>query len=97
MGVTSDEAFSAGVLPDPTGSGTTAEFPVNGWVLRDRAVVVDDTGSVQWVNHTLRYDLRAQRKIDNAVLFLVMNNQPIRGTVFNVRMIGLVRALCLLP
>ena len=93
VGLASEEAFGAQILPDPK---TVTDFPPRGWVIRDQALVADRAGDARAVVRLI-YDIRAMRKIDNFVMYLIMDNEPIRGTAFTVRMIGLVRVLCKLP
>ena len=42
-------------------------------------------------------DIRAQRKIDDGILFLSHHNLAVSGTPDLVNVHGLVRVLCLLP
>ena len=95
IGLASEDAFGASVVPDPN---VEFDAPPRGWVIRSSILVQQAitpiTGS-RLVDINL--DVRAQRMIDNGVLYLVVNNDPVRGTPFNVRVIGWVRLLCLLP
>ena len=96
IGVASETAFALGVtaLPNAESAG---DFPERGWVVRGSFVVADDINGptpplVRW-----NEDLRAQRKVENGMMYLLLKNDTIRGTVFNVRATGWVRTLCLRP
>ena len=97
IGLASQEAFTAGVLPDPN---TESDFPVRGWVFRSRRLVRDvaaGTGVIQMLQEPIHIDIRSARKIDDSVLFAVFENNPVSATAFNVRFIGLMRTLFMLP
>ena len=94
IGVSSEEAFSAAALPDPNVAG---DRPARGWIFRDVYVVKDHTaedGSSPI--RRVEMDLKSKRKVDSGQLFFAFNNDPIRGTVFDVRVHGLVRMLYLM-
>ena len=97
IGMASEEAFTAGSLPDPV---TDIDYPERGWIVKDTALVVDEllsTGAGIPPPLRLVYDLRAQRKIDKGMAYWIANNAAIQGSTFNVRMFGLIRLLCLRP
>ncbi len=93
IGVTSQEAFAAGVLPDPDVSG---DKPSRGWIYRDH-VGVGQNGVGSPVIFDMRADIRALRKLENGELFLIVTSDPVTGTAFTVECRGLVRALMILP
>ena len=89
IGTASQEAFAAGVVPDPS---VEADEPQRGWVYRCRHHVRDSTGfSIQYP--TFERDLRAMRKIDNGELYLVTDNFALVGTAFSIRFLGIIRSL----
>jgi len=93
IGITSQEAFAAGVLPDPDIAG---DKPSRGWVWRSRQVVTQNGIGAQ-VLYEVRADIRGARKIENGELFLVVDNNAIAGTAFTMDVTGLVRVLMKLP
>ena len=93
IGLAEQDAFAAGVIPDPNVSN---DEPARGWLYRTRCVVPADATEVL-MPVMCRGDFRAQRKIDGAELYIVLNNTPGGGTAFTVEYTGIVRALYLLP
>ena len=96
IGVSANEAFVAGVLPDPN---IGSDVPSMGWLYRTSLVCVKvhssgtdfeiaDFGEV-------RFDTRAGRKVDRGRLYINMIAGVVQDTSFPVRVIGLIRALCL--
>jgi len=93
IGITSQEAFAAGALPDPV---TAGDQPSRGWVFRQRRVVAQNgNGSV--VLYDIQFDIRAARKLDDGECFIVIDNTAGLGTAFSVVVTGMVRQLWLLP
>ena len=96
IGVTSLEAFTAAVLPDP---GVDNEFPPRGWLYKATRVLAFQNSSTfgveDYVYPSFNFDVRAARRIDKGVLFLAIQNRDIFGTPMIVRVTGLIRALCL--
>ena len=95
--VVSQEAFLAGVVPDP---GTAADVPTLGWMYRDVLLEYTDINSTSqiltWSFPEVRLDLRANRKVDRGVLcWTVGVKSPVVGVAHNLRMLGVIRALCL--
>jgi len=89
IGVASQEAFAAGVFPDPN-VGT--DKPPRGWVWRSHKVVCQNgVGSV--VSYDVMADIRAARKIENGELYIIAVASNLEGTQFNVDVHGLVRTL----
>ncbi len=93
IGVTSQEAFAAGVLPDPQ---TDTDFPARGWVWR-AIYRVWGFASDQPAIFTRRLDLdiRSMRKLDNGEAYLLVNNAALEGVSSTIRVAGLVRQLWL--
>ena len=95
IALTSDDAFAGSVLPD---AEVAADFPVSGWLYRERFMVTDEllsSGVIQPIH--VNRDLHASRKLDRATLFIQFANGAIEGSTFNVRAVGLVRVLYKLP
>ena len=91
----SDDAFSSGGVPE---ANQQADYPVSGWLYRDQFIIVDETLATGFpVVIRIDKDLSVQRKLDRASLVVGMMNDPIEGTPFNVRAIGLIRSLYRLP
>jgi len=93
IGITSQEAFAAGVVADPNSAN---DQPSRGWIYRTRKVVAQN-GAGSPVMFDVTADIRSQRKLDDGECFLVVNNSAALGTAFSVRMSTLVRQLWLLP
>ncbi len=94
IGVTSQEAFAAGVVPDPE---ISTDFPTRGWVIREQFRVFSFQAGVADV-HVRRadHDIRARRKLENGESYIVIENSAIEGTPA-IRPIGLIRQLWLVP
>ena len=93
IAIESQEAFAAAVHPDPL---TAADFPVRGWVYRGVWRVFGfaaDQPAVDVVR--VDKDIRARRKRDNGLSFIVIDNQPVEGVAATVRVLGIVRQLWL--
>ena len=94
IGLVSEEAFTAGVVPDPN---TNTERPTGDWVVKGRCMVtIGPAGDQQAPMHCM-YDLRSSRKLAGGRLTLVMNNDTVNGTAFTIRVVGQVRSLLLRP
>ena len=88
-----DDAFAAAALPDPN---IATDYPPRGWLFRTRCVVAQNGTGAPVVTRCV-FDIRAQRKMDNAVLVMIVNNVNTAGTSFTIENTGIVRALLLLP
>ncbi len=96
IGVTSIEAFDAGILPNPS---VASEFPARGWLYRAaqpalQAIPTGGTPTAMWrLAAHFKADIRAKRKVDKGKLYLVVENTTFSGatTLFRV---GIVRVLC---
>ena len=89
IGVASQEAFAAGVFPDPN---TMTDKPPRGWVYRTSRCVAQNGASAPVIME-IRADIRGARKIENGELYIVVDNDPIVGTTFTARVQGLARTL----
>ena len=92
IGIASREAVTAGVVPDPN---VAADRPPRGWLYRARRVVEQNGAGapiVLWVP----FDIRAQRRMDEADLFLAINSTGSTGTAFTTEAAVLIRFLLLL-
>ena len=95
IGVVSQEAFDLETLPDPN---AVADYPQQGWlyVATKRCVSFFTTSTgVTVIPALFQVDLRAQRKVDRGVLFMVILNTADEGGSATVFIHGRVRALCL--
>jgi len=96
VGVCSQEAFTAGVVPDPS---VASDVPQLGWLWRD-SVLFQRSNSSSFgeemgpARTELRFDIRAARKVDRGVLYLAADNTAV-GSNGSVSLSGIVRALFL--
>jgi len=93
MGLTSREAFTAGVLADPQAE---TEEPSRGWIYRNR-ILVSQNGTGTDVIQRITVDLRTQRRLDEGRIFIVVDHLVILGTAFTLHIGGITRALFKLP
>ena len=97
IGVMSATGFAAtGGPPDPS---VDTEIPTNGWLYRDRAALVNqqDSGTVEAFRFPeFHWDIRAGRKVDRGVLFIVGVNKDLMAGTTAVKVSGLVRSLVLI-
>ena len=89
IGISSQEAFAASALPDPSSS---TDKPARGWIYRT-SVGVSQNGAGSPVLFERVADIRGARKIENGDLFIIFNNTAILGTSFNGQVMGLIRLL----
>jgi len=97
IGVASTEAFAIGVTAIPSPSDVT-DFPARGWLWKQLGIMVNqqDSGTVEaWHFPELVFDVRAQRKVDKGILFLKLRNDDVIAGTTAVKVIGLIRVLCL--
>ncbi len=96
IGVAAQEAFTAGVVPDPV---APAEYPTSGWLWIDSPVTikVNASGTTEAFYYpVVQFDIGAQRKVDKGVLYFVADNTLVIGTAGTVRIMGRIRSLVLL-
>ena len=93
IGITTREAFAAGVLPDPD---TNVDKPVRGWMWRYNKTI-SQNGVGGQVIFPIFADIRGARKIENGKVFLIATNNPVVGTAFTIDVRGLIRMLVKLP
>ena len=97
VGIFEAEAFAADVLPDVN---SEADYPRGGWLFRCRHAVVDELTATGVVAHQeVNRDVRSQRRLGgpDVSLAVLVENTPLEGTAFTVRMVGVIRTLYLLP
>ncbi len=93
IGVTTQEAFNAGVIPDPN---SETDFPTRGWVWRYRCRTYGFAADQAAVyNLRVDKDIRSRRRLENGECYIVMNNDADQGSTGTVNLIGLIRQLWL--
>ena len=90
IGILSQEAFAASVVPDPDIVG---DVPATGWLWRTRLIVSDATASPGLAPTVVNADLSSMRKLQRGELALIVDSNVRVGTAFNVNMTGIVRVL----
>ena len=96
IGVASQEAFTAGVVPDPN---VQADYPALGWLWIDSQTVikVNASGTTEaFLYPTVHFDIGAQRKVDRGIIYFVANNTLILGSAMGIQVVGRIRTLSLL-
>jgi len=94
IGITSQEAFAAVTLPDPSVEG---DRPTRGWIYRCRHRVFGFAADQPAVNVVRIYrDIRAKRKLENGECYLILNNTANEGTTGAVNITGVTRQLWLI-
>ena len=91
----SPDARVADAYPDPEAAG---DYPVTGWVWRDRIVIMNEllsTGVV--VPSRVQLDLRSSRKLDRADPVFIITNSVGLGGGFVTQVMGIIRMLYKLP
>ena len=89
IGIASQEAFAAGVLPDPN---ISTDKPPRGWMWRVEKVVSQNGAGAPIVTE-LEADIRGARKVENGEVYLIGFNTALLGTTFQVNVRGLIRQL----
>ena len=98
IGVSSVEAFAVAAGAGLPAVESDSKYPPRGWLYMATRPVSQQTGDTFEGSHneqaTFDFDVRAMRKIDKGILFLLMeqNNVLVGGSM---RVVGRVRALCL--
>jgi len=93
IGITSVEAFTAGVVADPV---VVTDYPSRGYLWRARRFVTDlgvAGGPAIPTSVIVEMDSSAMRKLDKGELYIVVENNPHSGAAFTVDVHGLVRTL----
>ena len=94
IGMVSEDASAAAVLPDPS---VNEDSPVGGWLGRGRLMGRFDAGLQSVLGHVF-VDLRAQRKLGRVELKLIMDNNQIGAEgAASMRAVWHVRTLVRLP
>jgi len=89
IGITSQEAFAAGALPDPE---VPSDYPFGGWLYRCRHMV-DDNVANGVPAQVFERDLRAQRKLGRGEAYIILVNQTDIGAGFSIVLLGSIRSL----
>ena len=93
VGITSQEAFAAGTLPDPEVSG---DFPRLGWIWRARYRIWGFAADQPAVfTRRVDLDLRSQRKLENGEAYLIVSNVANEGSTALIEVTGMLRQLWL--
>ncbi len=93
IGVTTQEAFNASVVPDPN---VETDFPTRGWIYRSRYRVFGFAADQPAVySARVDKDIRSRRKLDNGECYIVANWSIIEGASATVKVLGLLRQLWL--
>ena len=93
LGIESQEAFAAGVHPDPD---TTGDFPTRGWIYRGVWRVWGFAADQAAVNVArVDLDLRSRRKLENGLSFIVVDNNAQEGVAGTIQLVGIIRQLWL--
>ena len=94
IGIASDDAFSAGAIPE---ADTAADFPMSGWMYRDRLLVVDSIDAKDSPAVELYRDLRVSRKMERGSVYVTHESDGFVGSAFTVAFSGIIRVLYKLP
>ncbi len=101
IGVIARDAFVAASgavtasIPNPS---VATDFPINGWIFREQAILVNqqDSGTVEaWEMPEFHYDIRAARKVDRGILFVALVNEDLIAGTTAVKVAGMMRTLVL--
>ncbi len=93
IGIASQEAFAAGVVPDPN---TPGDQPTRGWLARG-AILTAQNGVGGQVVYGDQVDIRSARKLDEGEPYLVINSNAETATTYLTLIGGHVRQLWMLP
>ena len=93
IGMVSKEAQIASAFPDPNAEG---DRPMRGWMYRTRCMAFQN-GTGTSVLTRCEFDMKVQRRVMDADLFLIVNAVTGRGTTFTTDINGVIRTLILLP
>ena len=98
IGVAAVEAFDIGVTALPR-AADDGDKPPRGWIYKEHGILVNqqDSGTVEaWHFPEFKFDVRGMRKVDHGILYITMENLDLLGGTTAVKVVGLLRALCLL-
>jgi len=91
IGITSQEAFAAATLSDPS---AVLDFPVKGWIWRGVYRIYGFAADQPAVfNRRIDLDLRGKRRLENGEAFMNFDLDAAEGANASVRIIGIVRQL----
>ena len=93
IGISSREAFNAGVFPDPE---IATDKPSRGWLWRHH-LLASQNGTGTPIVSVVHADIRGARKIEDGIVYLIVANTPVIGTTFTASVQGIVRQLVKLP
>ena len=94
IGVFSEDAAVASAFSDPD---TEIDQPARGWLYRGRGMVRLEIGENLYEGVRVDKDIRAQRRLDRGVLYLVVDSNTTEGTSATIVLRGLVRVLMRMP
>ena len=93
LGVTSQEAMTVGVIPDPN---SDTDYPTRGWIYRGRWRVFGFAADDPAIDVArIDLDLRSRRRLDNGEAYLVANNNNVDGSSSSISVVGVTRQLWL--
>ena len=93
IGVTSLEAFNAGVVPNPNVSN---EYPPRGWLYIDRRVLYQAPALTNGFKYPeFRFDVRGARLVDKGILFISLLNILDQNAAMTMLLTWRIRAVCL--
>ena len=87
------DAIAASAHPDPN---SVEDEPPSGWLYRNR-IRVGQNGAGAPTIYVVRFDMRAQRKLNGGQVELILQSTTSTGTAFTVDFSGIIRTLVLLP
>jgi len=93
LGVIGLDAFniSGAAIPDPF---IMSDYPIRGWIWRAAYRVYGFAADQPAVfNRRIDLDIRAQRKLENGVMFLAVKNTAFEGTSSVITVSGIIRTL----
>ena len=87
------DAAAAGAFPDPN---QPLDEPPRGWVYRTQCAVSQNGVGTDIITRCV-FDIRAMRKFDSAVAYVIFDNNPSVGATFTTVVTGYIRCLLLMP
>jgi len=95
--VVTAQAFAAGGASVPSVAVAT-ETPARGWLMKDRLLFMQAVGTDPLNRFRIpeaQYDIGAMRKVDRGKLILSLHSTIDLTAGINLRVVGLIRALCM--